>query len=95
MSLEEDTLVLTDEDGKEHEFQVVDMLEVEGKEYAILLPMDEESGEAIVFKIEMDENGDESLAEIEEDKEWELVVKTWEQLIEEEEEEDEEEDETD
>ena len=48
-----DIIVLTDEEGAEHEFQVVDYFNVDEKEYAILLPMndfeeDDEEGEAPV-----------------------------------------------
>jgi len=87
---EMDTVVLTDEDGKEHEFAIVDVIEVEGKDYAILLPMGEEAedeeaeGDAVILRIDTDENGEDVLVDIEDDDEWEKVAEAWEALVEEE-----------
>ena len=38
---EESVVLLVDEEGKEHEFQLVDMLEVEGSQYAVLSPIED------------------------------------------------------
>lgn len=80
----ENTIILTDEEGQEHEFVVVDILEVEDREYAILLPaeMDVDSGEAIVLKVGHDEDGSEVLYEIDDEAEWEQVARAWEEAIE-------------
>jgi len=82
MSQQENTIILTDEEGKEHEFLVVDILSVD--EYAVLLPVGEESepDEAIVLKIDVDEEGNEVLREIEDEEEWERVVQAWEERLE-------------
>lgn len=87
----ENTIILTDEEGQEHEFVVVDILEAEGSEYAILIPaeMDDASNEAIVLKIGRDEDGSEVLYEIEDEAEWEQVARAWEEAIAGEEEEEE------
>lgn len=96
---EEDVVVLTDEEGREHEFAVVDMLELDGKEYAVLLPFldeeeeEDEEAEAVILRVEKDADGEEVLVDIEDDAEWERVADEWERLIEEEEEAVEEEDE--
>ncbi len=37
----DDVIVLTDEEGTEHEFQVIDFFNVEENEYAVLVPLDE------------------------------------------------------
>jgi uncharacterized protein YrzB (UPF0473 family) len=90
--MDEERVILTDEDGKEHAFEVVDVIEVDGSEYAILTPEDEEEeepGEAMIFRIEHDEKGDEMLVEIEDDDEWERVAEAYDRLVEEEEDEDE------
>lgn len=85
--LAEDTILLSDENGKEHKFRVVDMLEVDGQEYAILLPADEEDldideeGTAIVLRLEQDENGDQVLCEIDSDEEWAAVEQAWDEAI--------------
>ena len=80
---EADTIILTDDEGEEHEFMVVDLLKVEGKEYVILLPLDDEDdeAEAVVFRLDVDEAGDEVLCEIEDDAEWEAVEKAWEKAV--------------
>lgn len=87
---EMDTVVLTDEDGKEHEFAIVDVIEVEGKDYAILLPMGEEvedeEGDAVILRIDTDEKGEDVLVDIEDDAEWEKVAEAWEAMMEEEDE---------
>lgn len=83
MADNENTIVLTDEEGNQLEFVVVDVLEVEGSEYAILLPVDMEDGgsEAIVLKVGSDEDGSEVLFEIEDETEWEKVAQAWEEAI--------------
>ena len=44
---------LTDEDGNEIGFEFLDVLELDGKEYVILLPVEEiENGEVVIFRIE-------------------------------------------
>ena len=80
---EADTIVLRDEEGEEHEFMVVDFLEVGEREYVILLPLDDEveEGEAVVFRLDVDDQGEEVLCEIEDDEEWEAVEKAWEKAV--------------
>ncbi len=85
----EDRVVLTDEEGGEHPFRVIDVIEVEGKIYAILLPDAgdvDEAGveEAVIFRVEEDENGEEVLYDIEDDDEWERVAEAYSQMAEEE-----------
>lgn len=85
---EDRKVVLMDEDGVEHEFEVLDIIEVDGAEYAILFPVEEgdESDEAIILKIGTDENGEEILYEIEDDEEWEKVADAYDGMLEDEEE---------
>lgn len=42
-------LSLTDEDGVESEFEVLDSVDYNGAEYLILLPLDEEEAEEVVI----------------------------------------------
>lgn len=93
--MDEDHVILTDEDGKEHTFEVVDVIEVESKEYAILAPAEGEeeeldpSGEAMIFRIDHDDEGEQVLVEIEDDEEWERVAAEYDRLVDEEEDEEE------
>ena len=75
----DDVLILVDEEDQEHPFQMIDMVEVDGSQYAVLVPLEEGSDEdeAIILKIVTDENGDEMLIDIEDDEEWEKVVDIW------------------
>jgi uncharacterized protein YrzB (UPF0473 family) len=73
-------ITLVDEEGQEHDFEVLDVIEVDGLEYAILLPVgqDEEAAEAIILKFSQDEEGNEILVDPE-DEEWEKVADIWEE----------------
>ena len=70
----DDVITLLDEDGTEHEFSIVDVLEVGEKRYAVLQPLggDEESG-AVIFRMEGD-----TLITIEDDAEFERVRQAFE-----------------
>ena len=86
-----DTVVLTDDEGKDHEFLHLDTLELEGSTYFVLMPIsedesaDEEDDEAIILKLGKDAEGGEMLLDIEDDEEWEKVADAWETLVESEE----------
>ncbi len=83
MDFEDDeVIVLTDDDGEEHEFNLVDTITVNDKEYAILQPVNEE--EAIILRFGIDDEGDEVLYDIEDDEEWERVADAWQEISEEE-----------
>ena len=88
-NLELEEIILIDEDGEEHAFIMLDAIEVEGNQYAVLQPVDEdleddEEPEAIILKFEMDDKGEETLIDIEDDEEWEKVADAWQEIIEEE-----------
>jgi uncharacterized protein YrzB (UPF0473 family) len=74
-----DLLTLVDEDGVEHEFELVDTAKFEGCDYIALVPVfetDEEalqdSGDLIILKV-IEENGEEILEAIEDDQEFDKV----------------------
>ena len=51
--LEDDVVVLTDENGVDSEFKFLDVIELDGKEYVILLPVEKlDDGEVVIFRIE-------------------------------------------
>jgi len=83
MDFEEDeVIVLTDDDGQEHEFNLIQTITVNDKEYAILQPVDEE--EAIILRFGIDDEGNEVLYDIEDDEEWEKVADAWQEMSDEE-----------
>ncbi|MDK2836784.1 MAG: hypothetical protein PWP21_1561 [Thermosediminibacterales bacterium] len=79
MDKNKDLIVLCDEEGNECEFELVEVITVEEKDYALLVPTDNNSDEAYIFNIELDENGEYVLQEIEDDKEFQKVKKAWEE----------------
>ena len=81
----EEVITLVDEEGTEHDFTVIDIIEVDGSEYAILLPVEDENDEAVILKFAHDEDGNELLVDIEDDEEWEKVADVWEEMLNEEE----------
>jgi uncharacterized protein YrzB (UPF0473 family) len=78
---QEEVITLIDEEGTEHDFTVVDIINVDESEYAILLPVEEENDEAIILKFTHDEEGNELLVDIEDDEEWEKVADAWEETL--------------
>ena len=56
-------LTLTDENGAEVEFEYLDCVDYEGKEYLVLLPMEEEAAELVILEVEpVDEENENYLA---------------------------------
>ena len=75
-----DLITLSDDDGKEYTFEVLDAIETDEARYLALLPtfddpkkMLEESGELVIVKVG-EENGEEYFYEIEDDDEYEMVA---------------------
>ena len=63
MEEEESILTLTDENGEDMEFEYLDCIEYQGKEYLILMPVDEESNEIVILEIQpVDEENENYLA---------------------------------
>ena len=57
-------IVLNDENGEEVEFEFLDLIELDGEEYVVLLPVEEEenpeeAGEVVILKLEDTESEDE------------------------------------
>ncbi len=67
---ESDLITLQDEDGLEHRFNIVDIVEVERRRYAVLLPEDEEDAAAVIFRMESEDR----LVPIEDDDELSRVM---------------------
>ena len=54
-------IVLNDENGEEVPFEFLDLIELDGEEYVVLLPVeeDEEDGEVVILKVEDTESEEE------------------------------------
>ena len=56
-------LTLTDENGADVEFEYLDCIEYEGKEYLVLMPVDEDAAEIVILEVEpVDEENENYLA---------------------------------
>jgi uncharacterized protein YrzB (UPF0473 family) len=82
-------LVLVDDEGVEHNFELLAELEIEQDVYRVLIPLEEEGAsdedeeiEVIILKVVHDEEGNEFLSDIEDDEEWERVADAWQELVE-------------
>ena len=68
-------LSLTDENGNEQNFEYLDVIEYEGKEYLFLLPVDDENAEVVILEIEPVDDENENYLAIED---MELLEKLYE-----------------
>ena len=54
-------ILLNDEDGNEVQFEFLDLIELDGEEYVVLLPVEddeEEDGEVVILKVEDNDDED-------------------------------------
>ena len=83
--LEKDVISLLDEEGREHEFEIVDALELGDQQYLALVPLYDESqaeealedsGELVILRVseEEDEDGGQYLDAIEDEDEYNRVA---------------------
>lgn len=82
-----DVVTLVDEDGHEHQFSLVDMVELEERRYALMVPVgddaapeSEEEEEAYIFRLETDEKGEDALVDIEDEDEFERVCAAFDEM---------------
>jgi uncharacterized protein YrzB (UPF0473 family) len=83
MEMELESVVLVDDNGNEQEFMVLETFGIEDATYYVLLPPDE-AEEAVILKLVVGEDGEESLVDIEDDEEWEKAEAVWNELLDEE-----------
>lgn len=65
-------IILNDEDGKEVQFEFLDLIEYDEEEYVVLLPVEEASedeiGEVVILKVEPTESEEESYVGVEDEE---------------------------
>ena len=61
-------LTLTDENGNDIEFEYLDCLEYQGKEYLVLMPFDEPETEIVIMEIEPVDEENENYLAVEDEK---------------------------
>ena len=86
--INENIITLLDDNDEAIDFEIIEMLEIAGKRYAFLLPLNDENAdaeaeedEAVIFRIDTNEDGEENFAYIEDDQEWEMVVDTYNDML--------------
>ena len=97
MEERDDIVVLIDEDGGEVEFEHLDTIEMNDKEYVVLLALNEESteeenanedssdiDEVVILKIEHNEDGEDAFVSVEDDNELNSVFEEFKVRMEEE-----------
>ena len=61
-------LSLTDEEGNEVEFELIDSVDFEGVEYLILLPPEEAASEVVILEVEPHTDGTESYLTVDDER---------------------------
>ena len=64
---ESSVITLTDENGVDTEFEYLDCIEYEGKEYLCLIPADEESNEIVILEVQPVDEENENYISVEDE----------------------------
>ena len=65
---ESNILMLTDENGQDVEFEYLDCIEYNGKEYLVLMPADENSSEIVILEVEPVDEENENYLSVSDEK---------------------------
>lgn len=89
MTEQNELIVLMDENGQEHVFTLLDVVHVNGHDYAILLPVtdsgDMTEEEPVAFRIVEEEGGEgETLLVVEDEEELQAIQNAWDAMLDEE-----------
>ncbi len=71
---EAEIFLLTDETGKESQFELIDELEMDGNVYYAMVPVEEDSKEYVILKVVTDENGEDMLETVDDDEEFDKIA---------------------
>jgi len=84
----DDIIVLIGEDGEEVEFEHLDTVELDGNEYVILLPLDEQDNEevdeVVILKVDHNEDGEDAFVTVDDEDELNKVFEEFKTRMEEE-----------
>lgn len=65
---ESNILTLTDENGQDVDFEYLDSVEYEGKEYLVMMPADENASEIIILEVEPVDEENENYLSVSDEK---------------------------
>jgi uncharacterized protein YrzB (UPF0473 family) len=77
---DENIFILTDENGVDHEMIMIYTFETNEKAYAVLIDRNEPESDAMILRIE-EEQDEAYLEPIEDEQEWNHVVKVYEEIV--------------
>ncbi len=78
----EEVYILTDDEGNEKQFELLGSREIDGNSYFALVPIeDNESGEYVILKGGLDDDGEDILITIDDDDEFERVADFFEEEL--------------
>ncbi len=66
--MDDNIITLVDEAGEEHEFILLEMVEIEEGVYAVLLPQADPEDGVVVLRVEKDSDGQDILVSIDDDE---------------------------
>ena len=80
-SFDAEIFTLTDEDGNESQFELLGELTDNGIRYMAMTPIDEETDEYVILKVEADENGEEIVVTIDDDDEFDRIADAFDDMF--------------
>lgn len=78
---EADIYTLTDENGKESQFELIGTTEYEGATYMAMTPIEDDSNEYVILKVVQDEDGEDTLETIDDDDEFDRVADIFDDML--------------
>ena len=83
----DDIVILVDENGDEVEFEHIDTIDMNGNEYVVLVPYNEDADEdeeqdeeeVVILKVEHSESGEDSFVTVEDEEELDAVFEEFQQ----------------
>lgn len=84
--LEAEIYTLTDENGEEHDFELLAQAEIDGVTYLAMIPVEEQDSDAdtfeyVILKGQVDENGEDVYLTIDDDDEFDKVADYFDDLL--------------
>ena len=80
-NFEAEVFTLTDESGKESQFELIGTTESDGFTYMAMTPIEENTDEYVILKVVKDENGEDMLETIDDDDEFEKIADIFDDML--------------
>ena len=78
---EKEVMSFKDEDGNKVDFEAIAKIYLGEQGYLLLSPLEEENEDMFAFRVDTDENGNEELNMVDDDKEFEEIKKEYKRLL--------------